>query len=176
MQKVLLLLRGGLALGLTNRPDKYFQIIKKIGEEWQNINERSLHQAIKNLYQTKLIDSKEDADGNVLLVLNDNGKKKSLQYDPGAIKIKKPKEWDGLWRLVIFDIPETKKQARNALSLKLKQLGFYPFQKSVFIHPYDCRDEINFLVELFDIRPYVRFLIVKETDIDLKLKRYFRLI
>jgi len=176
MQKVLLLLQGGLVLGLTNRPDKYFQIIKKIGEEWQKINERSLHQAIKNLYQTKLIDYKEDADGNVLLVLNNNGKKKALQYNPGVIKIKKPKEWDNLWRLVIFDIPERKKQARNALSLKLKQLGFYPLQKSVFLHPYNCRDEIDFLVELFDVRPYVRFLIVKETDVDLKLKHYFHLI
>jgi len=92
------------------------------------------------------------------------------------MKINKPLKWDNLWRLVIFDIPEDKKSARMALASKLKELGFYPMQKSVYIHPYECKDEIDFIMELFDITPYVRFLRVRDIDIELDLKNRFRLV
>jgi len=49
-------------------------------------------------------------------------------------------------------------------------------QKSVFIHPYECKDEVDFITELFDIVPYVRFLRVRDVDIELDLKNIFRLI
>ena len=175
-KKVLLLLSGGLALSLTRRPDAYFRIMKNIAKEWKKINERSLRESIKKLYQSKIIDYKENNNGTVELILTDAGKKKILLYDLEKLKIDKPPKWDNLWRLVIFDIPENKKQARMAMSSKLKELGFYPMQKSVFIHPYECKDEIDFVTELFNIAPYVRFLRVKDIDIELDLKNKFHLI
>ena len=175
MQKVLLLIEGGLILGLTTRPDTYFKILKKISKEWRNINERTLRKAIRKLWESQLIDYKENSDGTVSLILTDKGKKKHLQYNPDAMKILKPVRWDRLWRLVIFDIPEEKKKGRDALVAKLKDLGFYHLQKSVLIHPYECKNEVDFIVELFDLRPYVRFFIVKETDIELALKDRFGL-
>ena len=175
-KKVLLLLSGGLALSLTRRPDTYFRIVKNIAKEWKKINERSLRESIKKLYQSKIIDYKENNNGTVELILTDAGKKKILLYDLEKLKIDKPPKWDNLWRLVIFDIPENKKQARMAMSSKLKELGFYPMQKSVFIHPYECKDEIDFVTELFNIAPYVRFLRVKDIDIELDLKNKFHLI
>ena len=174
-QKILLLLQGGLALGLTQRPDTYFRIIRGITKEWQDINERTLHEAIKKLYQSKLIDYKENDDGTVDLVLNDDGKKRALKYNLDTIKIKKSAKWDGLWRVIIFDIPECFKQGRDALSVKLKQMGFYPLQKSVFIYPYECKNEIDFIIEIFDLRQYIRIMLVKETDVDLNLKNKFKL-
>jgi len=175
MQKVLLLVEGGLILGLTKRPDKYFKVIKKISKEWQKINERSLRTAIQKLYQSKLIDFKEKSDGTVSMTLTDNGKKKIIQFNLDLIEIKKPKQWDRLWRLVIFDIPEEERRGRNALAAKLKELGFYPLQKSVFIHPYECKNEVDFIVELFNLRPYVRLFTIKETDIELDLRSKFNL-
>lgn len=174
-RKILLLLATGLALGLTHRPDQYFRIIKSASREWRRINRQSLHEAIRKLYQSKLIDYKENDDGTVSLVLTENGKNKTLRYNLDEIKIKKPARWDGLWRLVIFDVPENLREGRNALADKLKELGFYPLQKSVFIYPFECRDEVDFIVEIFNLRPYVRFLIVKKADIDLDLKHKFKL-
>ena len=175
MQKALLLIEGGIILGLTRRPDKYFKIVKKISKEWQKINERALRTAIRKLYQSKLIDYKEKSDGAVSMTLTNNGKKKVVQFNLDLIEIKKPKRWDRLWRLVIFDIPEKERKGRNALSAKLKELGFYPLQRSVFIHPYECKNEIDFIVELFNLRPYVRLFTVKETDIELDLRNKFNL-
>jgi len=175
MQKVLLLIEGGVILGLTRRPDKYFKVVKKISKEWQKINEKALHTAIRKLYQSELVDFREKNDGTVSMILTSNGKKRTIQYNLDFMEIKRPKQWDRLWRLVIFDIPEEERKGRGALSSKLKELGFYPMQKSVFVHPYECKNEIDFIVELFNLRPYVRLFIVKETDIELDLRSRFNL-
>jgi DNA-binding transcriptional regulator PaaX len=175
MQKVLLLLRTGATLFLSGSPHMHFKIIKTASKEWQKIDQRVLRKSIRRLYQSKLVDVKEEENGALSLTLTDNGEKKILQYDLDKIKIKKPLEWDGVWRMVVFDIPESQKQGRDALVGKLKQLGFYPLQKSVFLHPYECKEEIDFIVELFDLRPFVRFMRVKEIDVELDLKHRFGL-
>ncbi len=174
-KKLLLLLQGGVALGLTRRPDVYFKIIKGISKEWDDINRRSRHNAVKRLYQSRLIDYKENADGAVALTLTESGKNKVLRYNLDNIKIRKPPKWDNYWRMVLFDIPENKKNGRDALAAKLKNLGFHPLQKSAFIYPYECKNEIDFIVEVLDLEPYVRHLLVKKTDIDPDLKNHFQL-
>ena len=163
-------------MGLTRRPDAYFRIVRSIAKEWRKINERNLRTAIKNLYKSKMVDYKENTDGTVRVVLTEMGRSKILKYDLDKIEIKKPARWDKLWRLVVFDIPEDKNFGRKALAAKLKELGFYPMQKSVFIHPYECKDEIDFITEMFELTPYVRFLRVKDVDIELDLKERFHII
>ncbi len=174
-QKVILLLAGGLALSVAARPDQFFKIAKALAKEWEAINQRSLAHSIKSLYQSKLIDYKENSDGTVSLILTENGRKKALRYDLDNIKISRPARWDGFWRMVIFDIPENSREGRGALAAKLKQIGFFPIQKSVFIYPFECKNEIDFIVEVFNLRPFVRFIVIKEIDVDLDLKNKFRL-
>ena len=65
---------------------------------------------------------------------------------------------------MVFDIPDKKNKERRALSKRLKDLGFYPLQESVFIYPYDCRDEIDFLCEFLSIGRYVNYCIVESLD------------
>ena len=52
-------------------------------------------------------------------------------------------KWDKKWRLVIFDIPKELHAQRVRFSEKLKTMGFFTLQKSVFIYPYDCYAEIS---------------------------------
>ena len=163
-------------MGLTRRPDAYFRIVRGIAKEWRKINERNLRTAIKNLHKSKLVDYKENTDGTVKIILTKVGRSRILKYDLDKIEIKKPSHWDKLWRLVVFDIPEDKNLGRKALAAKLKELGFYPMQKSVFIHPYECKNEIDFITEMFELAPYVRFLRVKDVDIELDLKERFHLL
>ena len=66
--------------------------------------------------------------------------------------------WDGKWRLLTFDVPEKQKSVRHVFRRKLKQLGFYHFQRSVFILPYDCKNEIDLITEYLKITPFVHLL------------------
>ncbi|MBU1159609.1 MAG: hypothetical protein ABIJ28_03635 [Patescibacteria group bacterium] len=174
-QKILLLLFGGIALGLSGSPKKYFQILDSIAKEWKEIDRRVLKRAIKKLYESKLIKEKENPDGTITLILTDKGKQKALTYNIDEMKIKKPKQWDNKWRMVLFDIPEKIKGIREAIREHLKNLGFYEFQKSVFVHPYDCKNEIEYIIEFYNIRKFVRFIIADSLDNELHLKHHFDL-
>src|ERR1035437_5363263 len=91
------------------------------------------------------------------------------------IKIKNPKKWDGKWRLVIYDLPIRFKKARNAFRWKLKDLGFFQFQKSVWIYPYPCEEEILFVADFFGVRKHIEILEVNKILDDSKLKAHFNL-
>lgn len=165
----------GVALGLTGSPTQYFRILESATKAWGDINKRALHNAIRRLYRSKLIDAKDNPDSSVTVILSNKGKKRALTYQIDEIKIPEMKKWDRNWRVVLFDIPEKFKKSRDALSLALKKMGFYKFQKSVFVHPFECQNEIDFVIEFFSLRPYVRYLTASHIDNELDLKHRFRL-
>lgn len=176
-QKVLLLLLGGVALGLAYySPKKQLRVLKAIPREWKRINERALQRAINTLYKSKLIDAKENRDGALTIVLTEQGQRRALTYNIDNMNVPIMKKWDGLWRICLFDIPEKRRKARKALVRALKNMDFYQFQKSVFIHPFDCSNEIEFVIEFFSLRQHVRYILAKHLDNELHLKQYFRLV
>lgn len=162
-------------LGLSHSPQQHFRILKEMRKEWRTINERALHRAIQKLYDARMVDSKEDSDGAVTLLLTDKGRTRALRYNLETLTVPVMQRWDGKWRIVFFDIPENRKAARDALARILKQAGFHHFQKSVFVHPFECSSELNFLVEFFRIRPFVRFVLAEHIDNELHLKKIFHL-
>jgi len=175
-QKILLLLLGGVALGLSKSPKGYFKILKSISKDWRQIKTERLYRIVREFYNDRLVDYKEDKDGFVKIILTKEGQKKALKFKLDEMEIKKPAKWDGEWRIVIFDIPEKLKKAREALRIKLKELGFLELQKSVFVLPYECENEINFIMEIFLIRPFVRFVRTKSFTNEEQLKIKFGLL
>ena len=174
-EKIILLLASGVVLGLSRSPRNYFKVLKGAAKEWKEINRNKLVRIVREFYNDRLIDYKEDKDGSVKIILTKEGQKKALKFKLDEMEIKKPVKWDGEWRVVIFDIPERFKKAREALRMKLKDLGFLELQKSVLVLPYECEDEIDFIVEVFLIRPFVRFVRVKSFTNEEQLKIKFGL-
>ena len=174
-QKILILLLSGVAMGMTKSPRSYFKIAGNIPNEFREIERKKLLRTMREFHNDRLINYKEDKDGFVKIILTKEGEKKALKFKLDEMKIKKPAKWDGQWRIVIFDIPERFKKAREALRMKLKELGFLELQKSVLVLPYECEDEINFIVEIFLIRPFVRFVRAKSFTNEEQLKIKFDL-
>lgn len=178
-QKILLLLLTGVALGFSYSPNRQGKIIKTFSKEWKKISQKQIGKAISELYRSKLVNSKENPDGSLTLYLTNKGKMKALTYRYADMKISKQK-WDGKWRMVIADVPEKlgqarTKHARDALRNKLLKFGFYPLQKSVWITPWDCEKEIEFIIEYLGLREYTRYGVLSKIDNDLHLKKIFNL-
>ncbi|RJQ32267.1 hypothetical protein C4572_01440 [Candidatus Parcubacteria bacterium] len=159
-QKILLGLLAGFCLGMSRSPRGYFKVLEATIDDWKNIKKERLLRIVKEFYTKRLVTYKEREDGTIEIVLTKEGEEKALLYKLNDMHVNIPEKWDGKWRMVTFDIPEKKKLAREALRIKLKKLGFREFQKSLFIFPYPCEDEINFIIEVFKIRRYVKFLTV----------------
>ncbi|MEK7582075.1 MAG: hypothetical protein AAB488_01970 [Patescibacteria group bacterium] len=163
---------GGLAVATIAMPGlaQIFTLFKiENGKDRKRI-----WQTAKNLQNKKYIRIYAK-NGEEVVELTDKGKKKILQYKIEEIAIKKPKKWDGLWRIVIFDIPEKRRGARGAINFKLKEIGMFPIQKSTFISPYECGDEIDFIGQYFFVRNHIIYMVAKEIDNELKIKKYFGL-
>ncbi|MEK9186509.1 MAG: hypothetical protein AAB885_02905 [Patescibacteria group bacterium] len=174
-KKILLLLALGLSLGFVYSYGQRRRTWRLFHKEWEKIDREALQKSINALYKSKLIDYKEKKDGTISIILNEEGKQKTLVYKLDDLKITVPKIWDKKWRLVCFDIPHRLKKAREALRFHLKRLGFYQFQKSLFIFPHECRDEIDFIIEIYNLRPFVRYIIANRIDNELHLKQRFHL-
>ncbi len=130
---------------------------------------------LRNLQSRELIDFRESEDGTVAITITRGGKECMLRYQSDELTLKKQKHWDGKWRLVLFDIPHGVKKARDAFRQKLRGMDFYPLQKSVFITPYPCEDEIDFLGSLLNVRSHVLILYVSTFEGEEKLKHHFHL-
>jgi len=138
----------------------------------REIDKRNYYQKIWQLKKTGFI--KEYKGGkDQPYVLTKKGKIEALKYLSGCLKIEKPKLWDRLWRIVIFDIPEDKKYLRDVMRLKLKQLGFYQLQKSVWVYPYQCREIIEALKYIYGLGSFLLFITANEVETDIDLVDYF---
>ena len=91
--------------------------------------------------------------------LTNKGAEKISNLQFQDLKIPRPEKWDGKWRLVIFDIPEKDRALRNFIRGKLYKMGFIQVQKSVFVYPFECTAEINFLCDYSGGREYIKYMI-----------------
>lgn len=122
-----------------------------------------IKRSIQALEKHKLINFYEKGDRQILEV-TEKGEKRILEYKIDEIKITRPKKWDGHWRMISFDIPEKHKRGRDALVGKLKDMEVYPLQKSVFIYPFEFKDQIDFIGEVFNVRKFINYFLIKELD------------
>lgn len=111
----------------------------------------------------------------IYISLTDKGRKKAGWLQIDKLKIKKPKRWDGKWRIVIFDIPQSKMIHREALRGKLKHLGFRQLQKSVWTCPFNCKDEIDLLRDFFGFsEKEIRLVVAERIGDDKELRDFFK--
>ena len=77
------------------------------------------------------------------------------------ISVNKKKKWDGFWRLIAFDIEETRKKTRDIFRSKLKELGFKRIQKSLWISPYDVSEQLEELISFLRLRNETEYFVTK---------------
>ncbi|MBI4079246.1 MAG: hypothetical protein HY429_03030 [Candidatus Levybacteria bacterium] len=106
---------------------------------WRNLKTANIEKIEKN--------------GQVYLRLTPQGQKKAHRDFPLLSMQQAP--WDRRWRIISFDIDETKRNARDYLREKLKDLGFAMLQESIFITPHDFAKDLAEFVESLGLKEYV---------------------
>lgn len=128
--------------------------------------------ALKNRKMIKI----ERKNNQIYISLTEKGKKRAGKYQIDDLIIKKPKKWDGKWRIVIFDISSKKKIIRESLRGKLKQLDFLQLQKSVWIHPFDCWKEIELLKNFFNLNnKELRIIVSDDIGGDAEARKVYKI-
>ncbi len=84
--------------------------------------------------------------------------------------------WDGKWRVVMFDIPQEFNRTRDRLRSRLKVLGFQMIQKSVFVLPYPCQEELTIYCNKLKIGDYVNVVIAESLGyVEDEIKKFYGL-
>lgn len=175
MKKILFGIGVGLVIGAVFTMPGIVLAFKPFLQN-KRISQQSFRKAYTTLEHKKLLKIRQKG-GRYVVQLTEEGKRRQkelqLRDSLGSLKIRIPKIWDGKWWLIIFDIPESKKRAREALRRFLKHFGFYRLQDSVFIHPFDCEDELRLLVEFFEIKECVYCFTIDEEKVPFIVRQHF---
>lgn len=91
-----------------------------------DLKKPALSQALKRLREDGFVELISDE--KLAYKLTDKGREKAVL----ANLLMGEDKWDGKYRIVIFDVPEKRRAARDLLRSKLKSWGFAPWQRAVF--------------------------------------------
>ncbi len=152
------------------------QLLKFVDPKRKRQRKYYVNQAIERLRRKGFIEFKINSQNVKCARLTAKGRVELTRYALAELKIKKPRHWDGKYRVVIFDIKEWKRNVRDRVRRWLEHLGFVRLQNSVWVYPYECQEVIALLKSHFHIGREILYLKVDSIESDRWLKKEFDLI
>ncbi len=131
--------------------------------------------SLSKLTDRDLVEFVKNKNGNKFAKLTEKGERILRMSESNGYKIKKPKKWDGMWRVITFDIKEEKRATRDNIRQTLKTMGFCQLHKSVWVYPYDCEDLITLLKADFKIGKDLLYLVAYKIEHEKPLLNHFNL-
>jgi CRISPR/Cas system-associated endoribonuclease Cas2 len=174
-----MLVAGGITIAATNPmfgPMVLPKLLKYAKYKLKNKRQK------KNFYDTfsylkkKGMVKMEYRGKQIHISLTKEGIKLAGKYKIDDLEIKKPKKWDKKWRVLIFDIDDKHKSKREALRGKIKELGLFQLQKSVWVCPYHFQKEMETLQNFFGLtHGEMKVIVALEIENDEQMKTFFNL-
>jgi len=169
-----LLLAGAIYIAASN-PYFALNITKHISGIRKDLSRERARRSFNYLKSRGLVEIKRDGH-DIRIALTKEGKKRAGKYQVNDLTIEKHKKWDGKWRVVVFDIPNSSRLVRDIFRGKLKEWGFYRLQQSVWITPYSCQEEVTLLREFLGAGvKQIQFLQVAKLENENFFKKIFKI-
>jgi DNA-binding transcriptional regulator PaaX len=133
-EKILRLLHGKKAIKRSDIHDSLSEALE--GDfEAKTKPKYAINRSLKALSEGGLVEEHETENSSFLRITPE-GRQKLRN-----IKLSSPTSlisthWDGYWRMVMLDLPESRKSERNSLRYILKKAGFVMLKNSVWVSPY----------------------------------------
>jgi hypothetical protein len=142
-------------------------------KDWDKYNLWRLKQVLKRMHTSKYIEVIEKDDVPIVRI-SEKGKQRLLQYDVESFSLDKS-SWDGKWRLIVYDVVSAKRQNSEQFRRAINKLNLLKLQKSVYLTPFRCEEQIEYLRALYDIGNEVLILKVGSIENESAYRRYFGL-
>jgi len=159
-KKILEILGQKSAVSVSELENKVHPSALKGTSPWQEEDKNAKYaitRSLKGLQEAGLIEQISSPQ-NDYARLTKEGKKKmhSLKLDNENTLVNT--SWDGYWRIIILDLPENRKNEREALRYLLKKANFVCIKNTVWISPYpyeylfiNIKKDLNLSTELMII-------------------------
>jgi phenylacetic acid degradation operon negative regulatory protein len=128
------------------------KLLKEFGH-----NEQAVRAAISRMNKQGWVSSTKKGNKSFYF-LTDRGVNRMEEAAQRIFKLKQ-EPWDGKWRMLMYTIPETKRNARDEFRKELVWSGFGAMSNSTWISPNDLEKQVNDLIDKYEIKPYVDFFV-----------------
>ncbi len=174
---ILITLAGTTLISLAAVAPGVIYALKKLGVAKKLLDRQKyyINDSLERLVKKDLI-SIVDKNGEKFVKLTKAGKKSLFKIQAKQEIISIPKKWDNKYRVVIFDIKESEKFARNEIRYTLLQCGFVKLQNSVWVYPYPCEGIIHLLRTHLEVEEEnLVYMTVESIENDEWLRKHFKL-
>lgn len=145
---------NGLKKGLTN----------------DNKETYALARSIKNMTDLGLIETiKSDREDYARITPKGRQKLVSLKLDSKNTLVSN--NWDGKWRIILLDLPESRKAERESIRYLLKKANFVCLKNSAWISPYPFEHMFENIKK--DLGLTNEIIILTTNTVDEKSEKYF---
>ena len=86
--------------------------------------------------------------------------------------------WDGKWRIVLLDLPESRKAEREALRYLLKKAGFVILKNSAWVSPFPFEFMFSNIKKDFELSSELMIIVTDSNDPETKevlIKNFFEI-
>ena len=113
----------------------------------------------------------EEDDAGIRLTAK--GIERAQAYELEGLRVPRVDPWDGRWRLIIWDIPEKQRTVRDQLRYLFTKLGLHPLKRSIWVTPFPCREQVEYLKSALDLEANLTFAEATYLDGGASLRRHF---
>ena len=166
-----LLVTGGILLiDLGTRDSGVRRLLKEFSKADSSAERIKIVRKLREMVRTGLLVKTSNG-----YVPGKKGREALNEEEVWALTIPRQEKWDGRWRMVLYDVPVRKRRQRNALRMRLQELGLVMYQASVWVYPYPLEKPVRAIAEFYGISDCVLFAIAERLNGEKHLQTHFDL-
>lgn len=147
----------------------------RIDKKLLNRQQYYINDSLERLKDRNLV-SVVRKNGKEHIQLTQKGRKELFKFQTKGFTDQISKKWDGKYRVVIFDIKESERFARDEIRFTLLQCGFIRLQNSVWVYPYSCEGLIHLIRTHLEVKEgELVYMIVETIENDSWIRKHFKL-
>ena len=159
-----------IGIGAAPSPRALTRIFRELKVRDTQKNRKRIRRKLYGLHEQRYVSIRDDN-----YTLSERGQRILEENRLWVHSIPQPNVWDKIWHLVVFDIPQEKSDVRIPFIRHLQNLGLVFYQRSVWMYPYPCEDEVREIAEFYGILPFVSFIKAFHVDGSHAFRKHFKL-
>jgi len=122
-----------------------------------------INRAIKKMINDDMLEQ-HDTEQSSFLSLTSSGRQRLRNIKLNSQNHLISTTWDGYWRMVIVDIPESRKKDQDAIRYILKKAQFVQLKNSIWISPYPLEHMMINIKKDMDLQNDILVLVTDKLD------------
>lgn len=124
---------------------------------------RTLRRVVAELHRQKLVEVRRDKK-HFHIQLSVKGIHRLQRSVVDKLSVPQAATWDGLWRMVTYDVPRSQNNSRRLFTAQLRRLGFVMIRESVWFHRDPCFEAVMQLAKYCNLQRHITLAEISRLD------------